>query len=70
MTAQEFLSWMDHCGLKSARQVEAALGWGRNAAARHVRAAKAGENVEVPAYIALAMSAVAQQLKPWNEYRR
>lgn len=70
MTAQEFLSWMDQCGFKSARQVEEAVGWGRNAAARHVAAAKAGQDVDVPRYVALAMSAIAQGLKPWNEYQR
>ncbi len=70
MTAQDFLDWMDRCGLKTARSVEDALGTGRNAAARYVAAAKAGKDVALPRYMRLAMSAFAQQLKPWDEYRR
>jgi len=70
MTSQDFLAWMDRCGLKTARAVETALGLGRNAAARYVAAAKAGEDVELPRYMGLAMSAFAQDLKPWDEYRR
>ena len=70
MTAQDFLDWMQKCGFKSARQVETALGWSRNAAARYVADAKAGREVDVPKYVALAMSAVVNGLKPWNEYER
>ncbi|MDB6455003.1 hypothetical protein [Falsirhodobacter sp. 20TX0035] len=70
MTAQDFLAWMDHCGLKTAKQVEEALGWGRNAAARHVASAKVGRSVDIPRYMSLAMSAYSQGLKPWDEYRR
>lgn len=70
MTAQEFLDWMGSCGFRKAREVEEALGLGRNAAARYVAAAKKGEDVPLPRYTAPAMSAVAQGLKPWDEYRR
>ncbi|MFH5772698.1 hypothetical protein ACHFJ0_00525 [Paracoccus sp. NGMCC 1.201697] len=67
MHAQDFLTWMARCDLKTARQVEAALGLGRNAAARYVAAAKAGQDVDLPRYMGLAMAAVAQGLKPWDE---
>ena len=70
MTAQEFLDWMERSGLKTARDAERALGWGRNAAARHVAAAKSGQDVDLPKYIGLAMSAYAQGLKSWDEYGR
>lgn len=70
MTARDFLDWMDHCGLRTARAVEAALGLGRNAAARYVAAAKAGEDIDLPRYTRLAMTAHAQGLKPWDEYER
>lgn len=70
MTAQDFLSWMAVCRFTTAKEVGEALGWGRNAAARHVADAKAGRDVDVPPYVALAMSAVAQGLKPWDAYER
>lgn len=70
MTAQDFLAWMGKCGLTTARSVEDALGLGRNAAARYVAAAKEGRDVDLPRYMGLAMSAFAQDLKPWDEYRR
>jgi len=68
MNAQDFLNWMDRCSLSTARSVESSLGLGRNAAARYVAAAKAGQDVELPRYMGLAMSAYAQGLKPWDEY--
>lgn len=59
---------MDRCGLKTARSVESALGTGRNAAARYVAAAKAGDDIDLPRYVRLAMSAHALGLKPWDEH--
>ena len=70
MTAQDFLGWMSRCGLKTAKSVEDALGLARNSAARYVAAAKEGQDLKLPKYVRLAMSAYAQDLKPWDEYRR
>lgn len=70
MMAQEFLDWMAKCDLKTARSVEAALGLGRNAAARYVASARSGEDLDLPRYVRLAMSAHAQGLRPWDEYQR
>lgn len=70
MTAQEFLNWMETVGFHKAVQVSDALGISRNNAQEIVADVKAGRDIKVKRTVALAMSAIAQGLKPWDEYER
>lgn len=64
------MAWMDAVGARYGVEVMEILGLSRNTATQMVTAAKAGEDVEVKRTVALAMSAAAQKLKPWDEYER
>lgn len=56
--------------IKSGADFAAALDLGRNQAQRTISAIKRGEDVTVKKTVALAMSALAQGLKPWDDYDR
>ncbi|MDE2579806.1 MAG: hypothetical protein KGL46_13460 [Hyphomicrobiales bacterium] len=45
-------------------------GVNKNVAAEWFALAKAGEDVPIKRIVALAMTAIAQDLKPWDEYER
>ncbi len=70
MKSQVFLDWMDAVGAKSGADVARILDTARNTSQAWVSAARAGDDVPIKKHVALAMSAVAQHLKPWDEYRR
>lgn len=70
MKAQDFRDWMDATGNQKAIEVADSLGLSRNVAQRIVADVKAGEDIEVKRTVQLAMSAVAQKLKPWGDYQR
>jgi hypothetical protein len=70
MQAQDFLAWMDAVGARFAADVVEKLGISRNTAQEWLALAKDGQDVPVKRVVALAMSAVAQGLKPWDEYDR
>ncbi|MCV6548542.1 MAG: hypothetical protein OIF56_14890 [Cohaesibacter sp.] len=70
MDAQVLQNWLDHMGLKKGTDLSKALGWNRNRAQEIIKAMKAGEAVELKKVDELAMSALAQNLKPWSEYDR
>jgi transcriptional regulator with XRE-family HTH domain len=59
MTADEFTAWRKHLGL-SGRKAAAALGVSKNTITAYERG-KWG----IPKTVALACSAVANQLRPW-----
>lgn len=65
MKSQHFLQWMDDCDFRFAADVERALGLSRNSAARYVKIARSGHDLDLPPYIALAMTAIAHGLDPW-----
>lgn len=70
MKSQDFLDWMDRCGIKYATDVAAKLGLARETARKMVEAARAGHDVPVKRTVALAMTAIANSLRPWDEYDR
>ena len=70
MKSQVFLDWMGAVGARFAVDVAEILGLSRVTATNLVSAAKAGHDVEVKKTVALAMSATAQRLKPWDDYER
>ncbi|MCV6548298.1 MAG: hypothetical protein OIF56_13630 [Cohaesibacter sp.] len=70
MDAQVFQNWLDHMGLKKGTDLTRTLGWHRNHAQKIMKAVKAGEAVELKKVDELAMSALAQNLKPWSDYDR
>lgn len=70
MKAQQFLDWMERADCKSAVAVGEALGLARETARKLVADAKAGKDVSVKRPVALAMTALANDLRPWNEYER
>lgn len=67
MQAQDFLDWMEAMGFRKATQVADALDMSRNLAQRWVKSAQAGDDLEIKRSVALAMSALEQNLKPWSE---
>jgi hypothetical protein len=70
MKAQDFLAWMGAVNARYAADVIELLDVSRNTAREWVAAAKEGRDVPVKRSIALAMSEVAQGLKPWDQYDR
>jgi hypothetical protein len=70
MNSRQFLRWMEITGCKSARDVSDRLKISHRFAQDIVQAARAGTDPPVKPTVALAMSAVAQGLKPWDEYER
>lgn len=70
MKAQDFLAWMDAVGIKTATDVGRTLGLSREWSRRYVVAAKAGEEVDMKLSTRLAMTALANGLRPWDEYER
>jgi hypothetical protein len=68
--AQDFLSWMQVTGCKSAADIIRTLGVARNIAQGWVASAEAGEDVAIKRTVALAMTAVANGLRPWDDYER
>lgn len=70
MKAQDFLDWMKLVGAKSAADLITTIGLSRNTAQVLVQKAKEGEDLTLKRTVLLAMSAVAQGLKPWDEYER
>lgn len=70
MKAQDFLSWMDAVGARFGTDVMDILGLSRNTATQLVTAAKAGQDLDIKRTVALAMSATAQKLRPWDDYER
>lgn len=70
MKAQDFLSWMQVTGCKSAADIIRTLGVARNIAQVWVASAEAGEDVAIKRTVALAMTAVANGLRPWDDYER
>ena len=70
MKAQAFTDWMQATGHKTAGSVGEALGLSRNIAQRIVADAKSGADLDLKKTVELAMSAVAQGLKPWGDYER
>lgn len=70
MKAQHFLDWMERAGCNSAVAVGEALGLARETARKLVADAKAGRDVAVKRPVALAMTALANNLRPWDEYNR
>lgn len=70
MTSQQFLAWMEHSGCNNAVAVGEALGLARETARKMVAEAKAGKDVPIKRSVALAMTALANGLRPWDEYQR
>ena len=70
MKAQDFLVWMDSTGLDTAIEVSKALNASRNLSQRWVSDAKAGKDLDIKRVTALAMTAISQGLRPWDEYER
>lgn len=70
MKAQVFLDWMTTTGCRTAADVSERLGLSRNIAQTMVATAKAGQDVETKQYVALAMTALANGLRPWDAYMR
>ena len=70
MKAQDFLAWMDATGNANAVAVHKSLHIARETARVMVEAARDGRDVSVKPTVALAMTALAQGLKPWDEYER
>ncbi|MCE8536082.1 hypothetical protein KBY27_01285 [Ruegeria pomeroyi] len=70
MKAQDFLAWTKATGLTTARQAYEELGASRNLVQQWYADAEAGKDVTIKRHVALAMTAIAQGLKPWDEYER
>lgn len=70
MTAQDFLRWMETVKIRYAADIVTLLDVNRNTAAQWLALARDGQDVPVKRTVALAMSAVAQGLKPWDDYSR
>lgn len=70
MKAQDFMAWTEATGLTSARKVAHELDASRNLVQRWFVDAKAGKDVEIKKSIRFAMTAIAQGLRPWDEYER
>ncbi|MCI5087132.1 MAG: hypothetical protein MRY67_14520 [Rhodovulum sp.] len=70
MTAKDFLAWMEQTGHASGADITRSLGLGRNQAQTLVARARAGEDVQIKPAIALAMTAIANGLRPWDHYDR
>ena len=70
MRNQDFKDWLQTTGIKSGAHLSNTLGVGRNQAQRAIAAAKLGEDVTVKKTFALGMTALAQGLKPWDDYNR
>ena len=70
MKAQDFLAWMDATGNSTAIAVCDTLGIARETGRKMVAEAKAGRDVPVKRTVALAMTAAANDLRPWDEYKR
>lgn len=70
MKSEQFIEWMDRSGCRSAADVTRKLDIGRNQAQAMVTAAKSGADVEVKRVVALAMTALANGLQPWDAYER
>lgn len=70
MKAQDFLLWIEKTGISRAGDFATSIGVGRNQAQAYYAAAREGQDVEIKRPVALAMSAIAQGLKPWDEYER
>lgn len=70
MKSQHFLDWMDRCGIRYATDVGTELGLSRETARKMVEAAKAGQDVPMKRTVSLAMTALANSLKPWDQYER
>lgn len=70
MKAQDFLAWMDATGNTSALAVAGALGMARETARAMVSDAKAGNDVHPKRAVQLAMTALANNLRPWGDYDR
>jgi hypothetical protein len=68
--AQDFLSWMQVTKCKTAADIVRTLDVGRNIAQGWVASAEAGEDVAIKRTVALAMTAIANGLRPWDEYER
>ncbi len=70
MKAKEFREWMQRTGCRSAVDVVRHLGIGRNQAQDMVAAAEGGADIDVKRTVALAMTAIANGLRPWDDYER
>lgn len=70
MKAQDFQAWMERMGIRFGADVERLLGVGRNQAVAWVTTAGLGKDVPIKKSVALAMTALANDLKPWDEYER
>lgn len=70
MNAKDFIAWMDATGNTNAADIVRTLGIGRNHAQEMVAAARAGQDISVKPTVALAMTAVANGLRPWDQYER
>lgn len=67
MKAQQFQEWMHRTGCRSAADVVRLLDIGRNTALAMVAEAEAGQ-VLLKHTVALAMTAVVNGLRPWDDY--
>jgi len=70
MKAQDFLAWTEATGLTSARLVYEALDASRNTVQGWFVDAEEGNDLKIKRTTALAMSAIHQGLRPWDEYER
>lgn len=70
MKAQQFQEWMHRTGCRSAADVVRLLDIGRNTAQAMVAEAEAGQDLQIKRTVALAMTAVANGLRPWDDYER
>lgn len=70
MDAHHFSTWMELVGARSAREVHEKLGLSLRSAQDIVQRARAGRKVALKRTVALAMSAVALGLRPFDEYHR
>ena len=69
MDAQDFLDWMRRTRCRTAADIVRLLGCARGPAEAWVRAARAGEAVEVKETVRLAMTATAHHLGPWPDHQ-
>ena len=70
MTAQRFDAWRETVGARFAADFVRLLGVHRSVAEPWLTLAKAGADAPVRHPEAFAMSAIAQGLKPWDEYEK
>jgi hypothetical protein len=70
MKAQAFRAFLEKQAIRTAAKFAELTGVNRNTSQEYFALADAEQDVPVKRTVALAMSAIAQGLKPWDEYER